>query len=157
MKISLICIGKTDDSYLIEGIESFQKRLKFYINFKMIVIPDIKNSKNLSKEQQKAKESEQILKHINSGDHVILLDERGKEYRSVEFADFLSKKMVSSTQHLVFIIGGPYGFDANIEDRSDAKLSLSKMTFSHQMIRLFFSEQLYRAFSILKGEPYHHE
>lgn len=157
MKISLICIGKTDDSYLIEGIDSFQKRLKFYINFKMIVIPDIKNSKNLSKEQQKAKESEQLLKHIGSGDCVILLDERGKEYRSVEFANLLNKKMLSSTQHLIFIIGGPYGFDSRIEDRSDAKLSLSKMTFSHQMVRLFFSEQLYRAFSILKGEPYHHE
>ncbi len=157
MKISLICIGKTDDSYLIEGIDSFQKRLKFYINFKMIVIPDIKNSKNLSKEQQKTKEAEQILKNIVNGDYVILLDERGKEYRSVEFANFLSKKMLSSTQHLIFVIGGPYGFDASIETRSDAKLSLSKMTFSHQMVRLFFSEQLYRAFSILKGEPYHHE
>jgi len=157
MKISLICIGKTDDSYLIEGIESYQKRLKFYINFKMIVIPDVKNSKNLSKEQQKAKESEQILKHINNGDCVILLDERGKEYRSVEFANFLSKKMLSSTQHLIFVIGGPYGFDTSTENRSDAKISLSKMTFSHQMVRLFFSEQLYRAFSILKGEPYHHE
>src|SRR5690554_5646360 len=157
MKISLICIGKTDDSYLIEGIDSFQKRLKFYINFKMIVIPDIKNSKNLSKEQQKAKEAELISKHISNGDHVVLLDERGKEYRSIEFADFLSKKMISSTQHLIFIIGGPYGFDASIKERSDGKISLSKMTFSHQMVRLFFSEQLYRAFSILKNEPYHHE
>lgn len=157
MKISLICIGKTDDSYLVEGIETFQKRLKFYIGFKMIVIPDIKNSKNLSKEQQKAKEAEQILKLIGNSDYVVLLDERGREFRSVEFADFLSKKMVSSTQHLVFVIGGPYGFDASIEERSNGKISLSKMTFSHQMVRLFFSEQLYRAFSILKNEPYHHE
>ena len=157
MKISLICIGKTDDSYLVEGIDSFQKRLKFYINFKMVVIPDIKNSKNLSKEQQKAREAEQILKHISNGDCVILLDERGKEYRSIEFAEFLNKKMLASTQHLIFIIGGPYGFDSSIEKRSDGKLSLSKLTFSHQMVRLFFSEQLYRAFSILKNEPYHHE
>jgi len=157
MKISLICIGKTDDSYLIDGIDSFQKRLKFYINFKMVVIPDIKNSKNLSKEQQKAKEAELISKNINNSDYVIILDERGKEYRSIEFADFLSKKMVSSTQHLVFVIGGPYGFDASITERADGKISLSKMTFSHQMVRLFFSEQLYRAFSILKNEPYHHE
>jgi len=157
MKISLICIGKTDDSYLIQGIDSFQKRLKFYINFKMVVIPDIKNSKNLSKEVQKAKEAEQILKLISNTDCIILLDERGKEYRSIEFADFLNKKMVSSTQHLVFVIGGPYGFDTSIEKRADGKISLSKMTFSHQMIRLFFSEQLYRAFSILKNEPYHHE
>jgi len=157
MKISLICIGKTDDSYLIQGIDSFQKRLKFYINFKMVVIPDIKNSKNLSKEVQKAKEAEQILKLISNTDCIILLDERGKEYRSIEFADFLNKKMVSSTQHLIFIIGGPYGFNTSIEKRADGKISLSKMTFSHQMIRLFFSEQLYRAFSILKNEPYHHE
>jgi len=157
MKISLICIGKTDDAYLLEGIESFQKRLKFYITFKMVVIPDIKNSKNLSKEQQKSKEAEQILKNIVNSDHVILLDERGKEYRSIDFADFINKKMVSSTQHLIFVIGGPYGFDTSIEDRCNGKISLSKMTFSHQMVRLFFSEQLYRAFSILKNEPYHHE
>ena len=157
MKISLICIGKTDDSYLVEGIDTFQKRLKFYIGFKMIVIPDIKNSKNLSKDQQKAKEAEQILKLIGNSDCVILLDERGKEFRSVEFADFINKKMIASTQHLVFVIGGPYGFDSSMENRSNGKISLSKMTFSHQMVRLFFSEQLYRAFSILKNEPYHHE
>src|SRR5690606_39496770 len=136
MKISLICIGKTDDSYLVEGIETFQKRLKFYIGFKMIVIPDIKNSKNLSKEQQKAKEAEQILKLIGNSDYVVLLDERGREFRSVEFADFLSKKMVSSTQHLVFVIGGPYGFDASIEERSNGKISLSKMTLDRKSTRL---------------------
>lgn len=157
MKVSLVCIGKTDESYLSEGIETFQKRLKHYINFSLVVIPDIKNSRNLSREQQKSKEGELILKHIRSSDCVILLDERGKDYRSVEFADFLSKKMVAGTQHLVFLIGGPYGFDEQVLQRSDGKISLSKLTFSHQMVRLFFIEQLYRAFTILKNEPYHHE
>ena len=157
MRISLVCIGKTDEQYLIEGIESFQKRLKHYINFSMAVVPDIKNSKSLSREQQRSKEGELILKHIKSSDCVILLDERGKEYRSVDFADFLSKKMLASTQHLVFVIGGPYGFDENVLKRSDGKISLSKLTFSHQMVRLFFIEQLYRALTILKNEPYHHE
>ncbi|MFB5945052.1 23S rRNA (pseudouridine(1915)-N(3))-methyltransferase RlmH [Albibacterium profundi] len=157
MKVSLICVGKTDEKYLIEGIENYLKRLKFYINFKLVIIPDIKNSKNLSQNQQKEKEAELILKHINGGDVVFLLDERGKEYRSIEFSSFLEKKMLASTQHLTFVIGGPYGFDTSVEQRSDGKLSLSKMTFSHQMIRLFFIEQLYRALSILKNEPYHHE
>lgn len=157
MKITLICIGKTDEKYLIEGVENYLKRLKFYINFSLAVVPDVKNSKNLSQHQQKEKEAELILKQISGGDVVILLDERGKEYRSIEFSSFLEKKMLASTQNLVFIIGGPYGFDTSIEQRSNGKLSLSKMTFSHQMIRLFFVEQLYRAFSILKNEPYHHE
>ncbi len=157
MKISLICVGKTDEKYLIEGIENYLKRLKFYINFKLVIIPDIKNSKNLSQNQQKEKEAELILKHINGGDVVFLLDERGKEYRSIEFSSFLEKKILDSTQNLTFVIGGPYGFDTSVEQRSDGKLSLSKMTFSHQMIRLFFIEQLYRALSILKNEPYHHE
>lgn len=157
MKISVICVGKTDEKYLIEGIENYLKRLKFYINIKLVIIPDIKNSKNLSQKQQKEKEAELILKQINAGDVVFLLDERGQEYRSIEFSSFLEKKMLASTQHLIFIIGGPYGFDTSVEQRSDGKLSLSKMTFSHQMIRLFFIEQLYRALSILKNEPYHHE
>lgn len=157
MKVTLICVGKTDEKYLTEGIENYLKRLKFYINFRMITLPDIKNSKSLSPQQQKEKEGELILKQIGAGDVVILLDERGKEYRSIEFSSFLEKKMLASTQHLVFVIGGPYGFDVSIEGRSNGKLSLSKMTFSHQMIRLFFVEQLYRALSILRNEPYHHE
>lgn len=157
MKVTLICVGKTDEKYLTEGIENYLKRLKFYINFRMIILPDIKNSKSLNAQQQKGKEGELILKQIGAGDVVILLDERGKEYRSVEFSSFLEKKMLASTQHLVFVIGGPYGFDASVEGRSNGKLSLSKMTFSHQMIRLFFVEQVYRALSILRNEPYHHE
>ncbi len=157
MRISLVCVGKTDEHFLIEGIDSFQKRLKHYVNFNLAVVPDIKNTKNLSREQQRSKEGELILKHIKPSDCVILLDERGKEYRSIEFAGFLSKKMLASTQHLIFVIGGPYGFDENVSERSDGKLSLSKLTFSHQMVRLFFVEQLYRALTILKNEPYHHE
>ncbi|WP_104382554.1 23S rRNA (pseudouridine(1915)-N(3))-methyltransferase RlmH [Sphingobacterium sp. HMA12] len=157
MKITLLCIGKTDDKYLIEGIDKYIKRLKFYVNFNIIVIPDIKNSKSLSEEQQKDKEAGLILKQLQAQDMVILLDEFGKEFRSLDFSAYLEKMMVNSVQHMVFIIGGPYGFDQKIYDRANSKMSLSKMTFSHQMIRLFFTEQLYRAFSIMKGEPYHHE
>lgn len=157
MKITLICIGKTDETYLQMGIEKYLNRLKHYIHFNYLILPDIKNSKNLSEEQQKQKEAQLILKQLNSGDTVVLLDEHGKMHRSTEFAQYLDKKMINSTQHLVFIIGGPYGFDPTILARAQTKLSLSKMTFSHQMIRLFFVEQLYRAFSILKNEPYHHE
>lgn len=156
MKITLICIGKTDDSYLIDGIEKYVNRLKFYIDFKIVVIPDIKKNKGMSFDQQKKKEGELILKNIASNDQVILLDEQGKDYTSVQFSTFLEKKMIGSVQQLVFIIGGPYGFDESVYQRANGKLSLSKMTFSHQMIRLFFVEQLYRAFTILKKEPYHH-
>jgi len=157
MKITLICIGKTDESYLNIGIDKYLSRLKHYINVNYITLPDVKNSRNLSKEQQKTKEAQLILKQLGNTDTVILLDEHGKEYRSTTFAQFLDKKMLSSTQNLVFIIGGPYGFDISINQRAQSKISLSMMTFSHQMIRLFFVEQLYRAFTILKGEPYHHE
>ncbi|WP_039054589.1 23S rRNA (pseudouridine(1915)-N(3))-methyltransferase RlmH [Sphingobacterium sp. T2] len=157
MKITLLCIGKTDDKYIQEGLDKYLKRLKHYISFNFVVIPDVKNAKNLSEAQQKEKEAELFFKYIAANDQVILLDERGKEYRSVEFADFLEKKMVSSVQHLVFLIGGPYGFADAVKARANGSLSLSKMTFSHQMIRLFFVEQIYRAFTIMKGEPYHHE
>lgn len=157
MKITLLCIGKTDDKYIQEGLDKYLKRLKYYISFNFVVIPDVKNAKNLSEAQQKEKEAELFFKYVAANDQVILLDERGKEYRSVEFADFLEKKMVSSVQHLVFLIGGPYGFADAVKARANGSLSLSKMTFSHQMIRLFFVEQIYRAFTIMKGEPYHHE
>lgn len=156
MKITLICIGKTDEPYLIDGIEKYVKRLKFYVDFKLVVIPDIKKSKGMNFELQKKKEGEFILKNISSTDQVILLDEQGKEYTSIQFSSFLEKKMIASVQHLVFIVGGPYGFDDLVYQRANGKLSLSKMTFSHQMIRLFFVEQLYRAYTILKNEPYHH-
>jgi 23S rRNA (pseudouridine1915-N3)-methyltransferase len=123
----------------------------------MIVIPDVKNTKNLSESQQKTKEAEMMLKHISNPDMVILLDEKGKKYTSVLFSNYLNKQMIGSVQHLVFVIGGPYGFDESVYKRANGSMSLSDMTFSHQMVRLFFVEQLYRAFSILKGEPYHHE
>lgn len=157
MKITLLVVGKTEDKYLIEGIEKYLNRLKHYIGFNLMVIPEIKNTKNLSEAQQKAREAELILKQINNLDAVILMDEKGKKYTSVAFSNYLNKQMIGSVQHLVFIIGGPYGFDESIYKRANGTISLSDMTFSHQMVRLFFVEQLYRAFSILKGEPYHHE
>lgn len=157
MKITLLVVGKTEDKYLIEGIEKYLNRLKHYIGFNLMVIPEIKNTKNLSEAQQKVKEAELILKQISNLDTVILMDEKGKKYTSVAFSNYLNKQMIGSVQHLVFIIGGPYGFDESIYKRANGSMSLSDMTFSHQMVRLFFVEQLYRAFSILKGEPYHHE
>ncbi|MRX45708.1 23S rRNA (pseudouridine(1915)-N(3))-methyltransferase RlmH [Pedobacter puniceum] len=157
MKITLLTVGKTEDKYILEGIEKYLKRLKHYIKFEIIEIPELKKTKSLSEDQQKSKEAEMIFKQLNHTDHVVLLDERGKELSSMHFADFMNKKMIGSVQQLVFIVGGPYGFDASLYQRAQDKLSLSKMTFSHQMVRLFFVEQVYRAFTILKGEPYHHE
>ncbi|WP_304066143.1 23S rRNA (pseudouridine(1915)-N(3))-methyltransferase RlmH [Pedobacter glucosidilyticus] len=157
MKVTLLTVGKTEDKYILEGIEKYLKRLKHYIKFELIEIPELKKTKSLSEDQQKAKEAEMIAKHLNHSDYLVLLDEKGKELSSMHFADFMNKKMIASVQNLVFIVGGPYGFDASLHHRAHDKLSLSKMTFSHQMVRLFFIEQVYRAFTILKGEPYHHE
>jgi len=157
MKIKLLAIGKTDDKNLQTLIEVYQNRLKHYINFELEVIPDIKNIKNLSESEQKEKEGELILKKLTPTAILILLDEKGKEYRSVDFSNYLQKKMNSGVKQLVFVIGGPYGFSEAIYKKSTGKISLSKMTFSHQMIRLFVVEQIYRAFTILKNEPYHHE
>ncbi|MET1056792.1 MAG: 23S rRNA (pseudouridine(1915)-N(3))-methyltransferase RlmH [Pedobacter sp.] len=157
MKITLLVVGKTEDKYLIEGIEKYLNRLKHYIGFNILVIPDVKNTKNLTEAQQKSKEAELILKQINNLDTVILMDEKGKKYTSVQFSDYLNKQMIGSVQQLTFVIGGPYGFDESVYKRANGSISLSDMTFSHQMVRLFFVEQLYRAFSILKGEPYHHQ
>lgn len=157
MKITLLTIGKTEDNYLRDGMEKYIRRLKHYIKLNVVELPDIKNTKNLSEYQQKAKEAELIAKKITNTDHVILLDEKGQELSSVQFSGLFNKKMVASIQHLVFVIGGPYGFDPSLQNRADEKLSLSKMTFSHQMVRLFFLEQVYRAFTIINGEPYHHE
>ncbi len=156
MRITLIAVGKTEDKYLIEGIEKYLSRLKHYINFNIVIIPDIKNTKSLSEAQQKTKEAELISKQINPTDVVVLLDEKGKKHSSISFSAYLNKQMIGSVQNLVFIIGGPYGFDETIYKRSNTSVSLSEMTFSHQMVRLFFVEQLYRAFTILKNEPYHH-
>lgn len=157
MNIKLIAVGKTDNAALQQLISTYEKRLSYYINFELQLLPDIKNSKSLSEEQQKIKEGELILSYIEPSHHLILLDERGKEYTSIAFADELQKKMNTGIKQLTFVIGGPYGFSQAIYQRANSKLSLSKLTFSHQMIRLFFVEQLYRAFTILRNEPYHHQ
>lgn len=156
MKIKLICIGKTDESYLKEGIEKYLKRLRFYSSIELILIPDVKSSKNLSQDLQRQKEGQNILKHIKNQDQLILLDENGKMFDSLGFSHFIQRKIDQGTNCLVFVIGGPYGFHQDVIQRAQEKLSLSKLTFSHQMVRLFFVEQLYRAFTIMKGEPYHH-
>jgi len=157
MNIKLLAIGKTDDKNLQTLIEQYQKRLSFYVKFDLEVIPDIKNAKNLSETQQKEKEGELILSKITPTDQLILLDENGKSFSSVGFSDYLQKKMNSGVKTLVFAIGGPYGFSEAVYQKASGKVSLSEMTFSHQMVRLFVVEQIYRAFTILKNEPYHHQ
>ncbi|RYY34657.1 MAG: 23S rRNA (pseudouridine(1915)-N(3))-methyltransferase RlmH [Sphingobacteriaceae bacterium] len=157
MKITLLTVGKTEDAYIKEGIEKYVNRLKHYIKFEIADLPELKNTKALSEEQQKSREAELILKKLTPLDHVVLLDEKGSEFTSTQFSNYINKHMVGSASHLVFIVGGPYGFDATVHQRANDKVSLSRMTFSHQMVRLFFIEQLYRAFTIIKGEPYHHQ
>lgn len=157
MKITFLTVGKTEDAYLKDGIDKYVKRLKHYTKLELIDLPELKNTKALTEQQQKTKEAELILKKIGPLDYVILLDEKGMELTSKQFSAYIDKKQVGSTSSLVFVVGGPYGFDQSVYDRANDKLSLSRMTFSHQMIRLFFVEQLYRAFTIMKGEPYHHE
>jgi len=156
MTIKLLAIGKTDSRSLLQLISEYENRLKHYVKFELEIIPDIKNVKNLPEKQQKEKEGEAILKKLNPTDTLILLDENGKQYSSVDFSDFLQGKMNSGTRQLVLVIGGPYGFSDALYQKAEGKISLSKMTFSHQMIRLFIVEQLYRAFTILRNEPYHH-
>ncbi|MFG6686154.1 23S rRNA (pseudouridine(1915)-N(3))-methyltransferase RlmH [Mariniflexile sp. HNIBRBA6329] len=156
MTIKLIAIGKTDNNHLQSLMDDYTKRLGFYIKFSIDIIPDIKKAKNLSEEQQKQKEGELILSKLMAIDILILLDENGKQHDSVAFSEYLQKHMNSGIKQLVFVIGGPYGFSQDVYNKANGKLSLSKMTFSHQMIRLFFIEQLYRGFTILKNEPYHH-
>lgn len=156
MKIKLLAIGKTDKKNLQVFMDDYIKRLGFYISFELLIIPDLKKTKSLTETQQKQKEGELLLKHLDPSDEVILLDEKGKSYSSVDFSEMLQKKMNSGIKNLVFIIGGPYGFSEGVYSRAQGKVSLSAMTFSHQMVRLFFIEQLYRAFTILKNEPYHH-
>lgn len=157
MKIKLLVIGKTDDAYVQTGIQKFELRLKHYVPFEIHVINDLKNSKNLTEIQQKTKEGELILAQLETSDTVILLDENGTQYTSRQFSEFIQKHMLSGAKNLFFIIGGPYGFSPEIYARANGKISLSKMTFSHQMVRLIFIEQLYRAMTILKNEPYHHD
>jgi 23S rRNA (pseudouridine1915-N3)-methyltransferase len=156
MHITLLCIGKTGKGFLEEGEREYLKRLAHYVSVELCLLPDIKNAKNLSEEQIKVKEGQQFLDKIQVQDTVFLLDERGKQYDSVAFSGFIQEQFNRGGKHLYFLVGGPYGFSDAIYERANGKISLSKMTFSHQMIRLFFIEQLYRAMTILKGEPYHH-
>lgn len=156
MQITLLTIGKTDSKQLKSLIEVYHKRLKHYIKFELEEIPDIKKAKNLSEEQQKKLEGEILLSKISPSDKVVLLDENGKQLSSIKFAESLQKYMNAGTRRLIYVIGGPYGFSDNLYERANSKLSLSNMTFSHQMVRLFFVEQLYRGFTILRNEPYHH-
>lgn len=157
MKIALLMVGKTTESYYIQAIDEYVGRLKHYISFELEVIPELKNTKSLQPEQQKEREGELIKKSLKPGDYIVLLDEKGKEFTSVGFSNYIEKKQHTVSKRLVFVIGGPYGFSNDIYELSNEKISLSKMTFSHQMIRLLFVEQLYRAMTILNGEPYHHE
>ncbi len=157
MNIRLVAIGKTDNKSLQSLIEEYLKRLSFYIRTDVEIIPDVKNAKNLSESQQKEKEGELILAKIATSDHVLLLDEKGKEFTSMSFSAELQKKMNAGIRTLVFVIGGPYGFSDEVYSRANGRIALSQMTFSHQMVRLFFIEQLYRGFTILNNEPYHHQ
>ena len=157
MKIVLAVVGKMAGGYLSKGIEEYTSRLKHYVPFEIQYIADARNTKKLSESQQKQAEGKNILAYLDSSDYVVLLDEHGKEYTSLDFSKYIEKKMTSVSRRLVFVVGGPYGFSDEVYARANEKISLSKMTFSHEMIRLIFTEQLYRAMTILRGEPYHHE
>lgn len=157
MDIVLLTVGKTTISFVNEAIVEYEKRLKRYVPFSIVSIPDIKNTKSLTEEKQKQAEGEQILQRLSTSDFVVLLDERGKEFTSMEFADYLQKQMSAGKKRTIFVVGGPYGFSREVYERADGKVSLSRMTFNHEMVRAFFTEQVYRAMTILRGEPYHHQ
>lgn len=157
MKVTLLVVGKTNDPHFIAGIEEYTKRIRHYLPFDIEVIPELKNTKSLSEEQQKEKEADLLLKAFQPGDYIVLLDEHGKEHRSLEFASWMEKRMAAGLKRTVFVVGGPYGFSPRIYQTAQEKISLSRMTFSHQMIRLIFTEQIYRAMTIINHEPYHHE
>lgn len=157
MNIELIVVGKTDSKEVASLVEMYTKRINFYCKFGLSIIPDIRNTKKLTSQQQSSQEGELILKQISESDFVALLDEHGEEFRSIEFATWIQKRMNSGVKRLVLVIGGPYGFSEEVYSRANALLSLSRMTFSHQIVRALFTEQLYRAFTILNNEPYHHE
>ncbi len=157
MKAHLILVGKTTNAQISQLVDDYVARLKHYVGFGITVLPELKNTKGLTVEQQKQLEGESIVKALRTGDVVVVLDERGREMRSVELADWMRKRMNTVARRLVFVVGGPYGFSPEVYARADEKLSLSRLTFSHQMVRLFFVEQLYRVMTILNGEPYHHE
>ncbi len=157
VKVLFLVIGKTDESYLDEGITKYMERLVHYIPFEMKVLPDVRRNKGISPDQQKKMEGTLLMQQFQPGDEVVLLDEKGKHFSSRDFASVIDKKMVAGIKRIVVVVGGPYGFSSDIYERANSKLSLSAMTFSHQMVRLLFVEQLYRAMTILKGEPYHHD
>ncbi|MBP3830125.1 MAG: 23S rRNA (pseudouridine(1915)-N(3))-methyltransferase RlmH [Bacteroidaceae bacterium] len=157
MKITLLVIGKNTDARIGALIDDYAARLRHYTPFEMVVIPELRNTKSLSEDQQKAQEADLIRKQLQAGDHLVLLDEHGAERTSKAFAVWLQKRMAAGARRLVFVVGGPYGFAPEIHQMADEEISLSLMTFSHQMVRAFFVEQLYRAHTILRGEPYHHE
>lgn len=157
MEIILLTIGKTTQPHIIDGINEYLRRLKRLTSYRIECLPDVKKNKTITAELQKEKEGELILNYLNHSDMSVLLDEHGAEYSSIEFSSQLQKMMSSGRKRIVFIIGGPYGFSKQVYQRADTKISLSKMTFTHEMVRLFFTEQIYRAFTILRGEPYHHE
>ena len=157
MELKLVTVGKTDVKWVKEGLDLYVSRLRHYLPFSLVEIPQLRNVSALTREQIKEKEGELILRQLTSGDAVFLLDEHGKEYRSVDWAEWLGQRLARGGKALVFVIGGAYGFSQAVYDRAEGKVSLSRMTFSHQMVRTIFAEQLYRAFTIIKGEPYHHE
>ena len=157
MKIVLAVVGRMNNGYLNKGVDDYAARLRHYVPFDIVHIDDAKHTRNLTEARQKQAEGRNILAFLESGDHVVLLDEHGKMMRSVEFARYLERKMATVQRRLVFVVGGPYGFSPEVYARADGQLSLSPMTFSHEMIRLIFTEQLYRAMTILRNEPYHHE
>jgi 23S rRNA (pseudouridine1915-N3)-methyltransferase len=157
MKIALLQTGKTTEKYIAEGVEEYFRRIKKYTGFEIITVPAVRNTRNMPVQEQKNREGKRILQVISKGDYIILLDEAGKDMGTVEFAGLVREKLLHQGGRILFIIGGPWGFSEEISKISDMKLSLSRMTFSHQMVRLLFVEQLYRAFTIMKGEPYHHE
>lgn len=156
MKTELILMGKTTDKHFAAGINDYVERISHYMPFSVTVIPELKNTKSLTEDQQKDREGELILQRLQMGDHLVLLDEHGMEFRSIEFAEWIQRKQ-NTMRRLVFVIGGPYGFSKAVYARANEKVSLSRMTYSHQLVRLVFTEQLYRACTIIKGEPYHHE
>ena len=157
MKIAILSVGKTDNKLFREIIDEYKKRVNHYIPFEIIYLQDLKNRKSVSEEEQKVQEGEKLLKMLDTTDYIVLLDDKGENYSSTEFARYIEKKMHSVPKRLLFLIGGPYGFSKNIYNIANEKISLSKMTFTHQMVRLIFTEQLYRAMTILNNEPYHHE
>ncbi len=157
MKVAFWVIGKTNEKYLKEGMAIFEKRLGHYLSFQLEVLPDLKQSKHFKAAQFQLKEGEMVLQKLNPGDYLVLLDERGKSFSSVQFARYIDKLLMASGKRIVFLVGGAYGFSPAVYQRANAQIRLSEMTFSHQMVRLFFLEQLYRAMTILRGEPYHNE